>query len=141
MDVSGFGRCVPSGLTSTKLDVVIEAYLPGRNLLFLLTGAAYAARVGANEVAIGLLDERQRLFEDQSSDFLARAETILRTATATDVTVRAPLIGASKAEVLELARRHKIRGTYSCHAGTRRPCGQCLSCRERKTAEGNFNGR
>jgi 7-cyano-7-deazaguanine synthase len=141
IDLAGFGKRVPSGITSARRDVVAEAFLPGRNLLLLLAGSAYAVAVGANEVAIGLLDEKQRLFEDQSRDFLARAEALLRTATAIPITVRAPLIEFSKRDVLELARRRNVRGTYSCHAGTKPPCGKCLSCRERLNAEGGQDGR
>lgn len=111
MNLGGFGKRVPSGLTSKKLDVVAEAFLPGRNLLLLLAGGAYAVRIGAHEVAIGLLDERQRLFEDQSRDFLLRAESLLRTAIAAPLAVRAPLIDFSKRDVLELARRRNVRGT------------------------------
>ena len=135
MDLAGFGKCVASGITSDKLDVVAKAFLPGRNLLLLLAGSSYAASIGAQEVAIGLLDETQRLFEDQSRDFLGRAEALLRTATAVPITVRAPLIELSKRDVLELARRRNVRDTYSCHAGTTPPCGKCLSCRERLNAE------
>ncbi|MBK7539582.1 MAG: 7-cyano-7-deazaguanine synthase [Myxococcales bacterium] len=57
MSVRGYGSSVPSGLTSRKLDVVADVYLPGRNLFLLLCGAGYATRVGASGVAIGLLDE------------------------------------------------------------------------------------
>jgi 7-cyano-7-deazaguanine synthase len=141
MDIPGFGARIPSGLTSKRMDVVADVYLPGRNLLLLLAGAAYAARVQATGVAIGLLDERQRLFEDQSVDFLERAEALLRTATAREISVRAPLIALSKRAVLELAAARGVRGTYSCHAGMKRPCGRCVSCRERQTAEGDGSGR
>ena len=141
MDLSGFGARVPSGLTSTRLDVLADAFLPARNLLFLLAGAAYASRVGASAVAIGLLDERQRLFDDQSRRFLKQAESLLRVATATSVSIVAPLIKTSKRQVLELARQRGVRGTYSCHAGTKRPCGACLSCKERAAAEGGKRGR
>jgi 7-cyano-7-deazaguanine synthase len=136
MDLAGFGKRVASGITSRKLDVVAKAFLPGRNLLLLLAGSSYAASIGAHEVAIGLLDETKRLFEDQSRDFLGRAESLLRTATAVPITVRAPLISLSKRDVLELAKRRNVRGTYSCHAGTTPPCRKCLSCRERLNAEG-----
>lgn len=141
MNMSGFGKRVSTGLTSERFDIVADAFLPGRNLLLLLAGAAYAAEIEANEVAIGLLDEAHRLFEDQSRDFLERSEQVLRTATAAPVAVRAPLMGFTKRDVLELARQRKLRGTYSCHAGTERPCGKCLSCRERRAAEGKTSGR
>lgn len=140
LSLPGYGRRISSGLTSAKLDVVADAFLPGRNLLLLLAGAAYATRRDASEVAIGLLDEKQRLFEDQSGDFLARAESLLRTAVAAPIAVRAPLIELSKRDVLELARRRNVRGTYSCHLGTKKPCGECLSCRERRNAERGSNG-
>src|SRR5262245_4354586 len=58
MELGGFGARVPSGITDPKLDIVADAFLPGRNLLLLLAGAAYASRRGASAVSIGLLDER-----------------------------------------------------------------------------------
>ena len=38
MDLSGFGKIVPSGLTDSRLRVNEDAFLPGRNLLFVLAG-------------------------------------------------------------------------------------------------------
>src|SRR4051812_48573868 len=42
IDVRGFGSLIPSGLTNRSLRVRADAFTPGRNLLFLLLGAAYA---------------------------------------------------------------------------------------------------
>jgi 7-cyano-7-deazaguanine synthase len=141
VDIPGFGRRVPSGLTSKKLDVVADVYLPGRNLLLLLTAGAYAAHLKATSIAIGLLNENHRLFEDQSQEFLIRAQSLLRTATATEISVLGPLMRFTKGEVIELALQRKVRGTYSCHAGTKTPCGRCVSCHERARAEDQRNGR
>jgi 7-cyano-7-deazaguanine synthase len=135
VSVNDFGALVPSGLTSRKLNVVADAFLPGRNLLFLLLGAAYAATCEADAIAIGLLSEKTRLFEDQSRSFLRDAQRTLRVAVARPVSIVAPLMKMSKRDVLRLAREKDISGTYSCHAGTRKPCGKCLSCRERLAAE------
>ena len=41
----------------------------------------------------------------------------------------------SKREVLAIAKMKGIVGTYSCHAGTRKPCGKCVSCLEVKKGE------
>lgn len=130
INMSGFGAAVPSGLTNSSMDVLADAFLPCRNLLFLLAGAAVASRRGASSVAIGLLNEKNRLFADQSKQFLSSAQSILRTATATSISIVAPLMDLEKASILELAKRRGITGTYSCHSGTRRPCGRCISCRE-----------
>src|SRR5229473_2647140 len=56
-NIAGFGTLIRSGLTDRKLHVVEDAFTPGRNLLFLLLGAAFAYQTGATGVAIGLLNE------------------------------------------------------------------------------------
>ena len=40
MDLSGFGKTVPSGLTDSSLRINEDAFLPGRNLLFVLAGGS-----------------------------------------------------------------------------------------------------
>jgi len=46
MDLSGFGKTIPSGITDSKLRINEDAFLPGRNLLFILVAAAHAFKVG-----------------------------------------------------------------------------------------------
>jgi 7-cyano-7-deazaguanine synthase len=130
MDLSGYGRVIPSGLTSDQLRLDEDAFLPGRNLLLLVAGGAYAYRVRANAVAIGLLDETAHLFPDQTAAFLREAETAIEAALGYRVAVLAPLLSISKSEVLSLVRIRGITGTYSCHAGSDDPCGRCISCQE-----------
>lgn len=130
MDLSGFGKLICSGLTSPNLDIKIAAFTPGRNLLFLLVGSAYAYQVGAEAVAIGLLSEQFSLFPDQRSVFLEESERVIEAALGKRIKIVAPLSDFSKADVLRLALEKKISGTYSCHAGTNEPCGQCISCLE-----------
>ena len=57
MNVAGFGALIRSGLTDRRLHTFHDAFTPGRNLLFLLLGAAYAYEVQADAVSIGLLSE------------------------------------------------------------------------------------
>jgi 7-cyano-7-deazaguanine synthase len=90
---------VRSGLTDPALDVVEQAFTPGRNALFILVAASYGIQVGADTVAIGLLDERRRLFPDQSRAFLASAEAFLALAFGRDMKILAPLMYMSKADV------------------------------------------
>lgn len=130
MDLSGFGQVIRSGLTSDTLDVKAEAFTPGRNLLFLLMGSAYAYQVGASTVAIGLLAERFSLFPDQRPAFLEQAERTIEAAMGRRIKVVMPLAEFSKADVIKLAQDKGIVGTYSCHAGGAEPCGRCISCLE-----------
>ena len=130
MNLSGYGAKIRSGLTTATLRTNEDAFLPGRNALFLLAGYSYACDQGASAVAIGLLSEETHLFPDQTSEFIRRAEDFLGFATGRSVRITAPLMGLSKPEVILLAKEHGLSGTYSCHAGTVPPCGSCISCRE-----------
>ena len=137
VDLSGFGRTIPSGITSRQMRLREDAFLPGRNMLFLLVGASYAYEVGAHGVAIGLLDPKTHLFPDQTIGFLKQAEQVIAAALGRKIAVVAPLIRFSKKDVLNMARRKHLSGTYSCHAGGSSPCGQCVSCLEVINAKKN----
>lgn len=128
--LGGYGKLLPSGLTDKTKHIVDDAFLPGRNLLFLLVGAGYAFQRGSSAVSIGLLDERNRLFPDQTRGFLSSAQELLTTALGRPISVVGPLMSFSKADVLQAAKERRIGGTYSCHAGDATPCGTCIACRE-----------
>ena len=137
MDLSGFGKTIPSGLTNSKLRVNEDAFLPGRNLLFVLMGAAHAYRVQANSIAIGLLNPADRLFPDQTMGFLQEAEKVIETAMGRRIRVLAPLINFSKTDILVMASERGITHTYSCHSGGKEPCGVCIACVEIANAKGD----
>jgi len=130
MDLSGFGRVIASGLTRQELDIKTNAFTPGRNLMFLLMGSAYAYQQGASSVSIGLLAEEFSLFPDQKRQFVAQAETTISAALGRKIKVLTPLIEFSKADVVKLAQSKGVTGTYSCHTGNSEPCGQCIACLE-----------
>ncbi|MCY3705265.1 MAG: 7-cyano-7-deazaguanine synthase [Gammaproteobacteria bacterium] len=130
MELAGFGQVIPSGLTDSRLRINEDAFLPGRNLLLLLAGAAYAYSVAANYVALGLLSPAQRLFPDQTRGFVDDCERTIEAAMGVRITVLTPLLDLTKADVLALAQAQGIRETYSCHSGLSRPCGRCISCEE-----------
>jgi len=130
MDLSGFGKIIFSGLTSDKKNVKNEAFTPGRNMLFLLIGSAYAFQVEASVVAIGLLSDQYSLFPDQRAGFIEQMESAVEAALGRTIRIVTPLFEFSKADVVRLANEKGISGTYSCHAGTDPPCGQCISCLE-----------
>ncbi len=128
--LSGYGSLLSSGLTDIRKDILKDAFLPCRNLMFLTVAAAYAHQVGASAVGIGLLDEAFSLFPDQTKGFISDAEALISKALGSSIKVRTPLMSFSKAEVLAVAKAKGISGTYSCHAGTDEPCGVCIACRE-----------
>jgi 7-cyano-7-deazaguanine synthase len=134
MNINGFGRLISSGLTDPNKRVNEDAFLPGRNLLFLLAGSAYAYQNNSSAVAIALLSEENCIFPDQTNTFISQAQEIIDLALGRNIKIIAPLMQFSKAEVLRLAAKKGISGTYSCHSGTEMPCGKCVSCIERAEA-------
>lgn len=130
VNVSGFGELYPSGLTNPNMDIYEDAFLPGRNMLFLLTAATYACNVGANAISIGFLSEELSLFPDQTKEFIKKAQDIICFMTGRELQVLAPLMDFTKQDVVALAKVKGIVGTYSCHAGTKEPCGYCIACKE-----------
>ena len=128
--IGGYGRLLSCGLTDADKRVYEDAFLPGRNLMFLTIGAAYAVQRVAGAVAIGLLDDAFCLFPDQTRHFLAETEALLSKAMDQLIRVLTPLMSFSKADVLAIAGEKGVTGTYSCHAGTDPPCGECVACRE-----------
>jgi len=135
ISLSGFGQIISSGLTDREKDIFADAFLPGRNLLFLLAGAAYAYQLDASTVAIGLLNEETHLFPDQTGHFLIQAEAMLSLCMGRNIRIIAPLMKLYKSDVLRLAKRYGLTGTYSCHSGLDEPCGVCVSCKELLSAQ------
>ncbi len=135
MDLSGFGKTIPSGLTDSNLRVNEDAFLPGRNLLFVLAGAAHAVTVRANSVAIGLLNPADHLFPDQTEEFVAECERMIEMAMGRRIVVLMPLIEFSKRDVMVMARVRGIEHPYSCHSGGDEPCGVCIACDEISNAK------
>lgn len=136
MDLSGFGHVIVSGLTCPDLDICKNAFTPGRNLMFLLMGSAYAYQLSASAVAIGLLSEEFSLFPDQRRTFITKAESAIECALGSVIKILTPLFDFGKADVVRLAADKGISGTYSCHTGNEKPCGQCISCLEFQFNEG-----
>jgi 7-cyano-7-deazaguanine synthase len=135
MDISGFGKSIPSGITDSKLDIEKNAFLPTRNLLFLTLGAAYAYTQSSNVVAIGLLSNP--IFPDQTAEFIQVAQKCISASLGVDLKILAPLISLDKRDTLKLAHKYglPLNLTHSCHSNGETPCGRCISCKERIAAE------
>lgn len=132
VDVSGYGKVISSGLTDSSKHIIEEAFLPGRNMLFLLMASSFALQNKCTAISIGLLREDTAIFPDQTNDFLYSAEQTIAKALGQKIEIIAPLRRFHKKDVIELAHEKGIVASYSCHAGGKVPCGTCISCKEFK---------
>jgi len=126
---------LPSSLVKKGLDIEKDAFLPTRNLLFVVLGSAYAFSIDSSVVALGIL--ANPIFPDQKLEFFRAAEACVVKALGRPTKILTPLIDLDKRETLKLSRKHGLpfEITYYCHAGTDIPCGRCISCKERIAAE------
>ena len=132
IDVSGYGKLMSTGITDPKKHIYDDAFLPGRNLLFLVVAGSYAHHRGAKKVAIGLLSEKFHLFPDQTERFIVNANIAVNEALNDSIAIVTPLINFSKGDVIKLAKHYglPLYETYSCHSGGEKYCGKCISCLE-----------
>ncbi len=108
-----------------------SAFLPHRNLLFLVLGAIFAYNSKSNTIAIAL--HAGSNYPDSSQDFIERAEKSITCSVGKEVIVYAPFIEITKYDVAYLAHLMKvpIEKTYSCYRGEIDHCGQCSACIQR----------
>ncbi|MBZ0262268.1 MAG: 7-cyano-7-deazaguanine synthase [Hyphomicrobiales bacterium] len=132
IDVSGYGKVIQSGLTSTKKRVLEDAFTPNRNLLFLVLAAAVGHTRGVSNIVLGFLSEATAIFPDQTDKFLRLAEETIGESLGVKLGISVPLRDFSKSKVVELAGKFGIKSAYSCHLGSANPCGKCIACLEYK---------
>ena len=121
-----------------------KAFLPLRNPLLITAAAAYAFAHWPGEsveLIVGCNATDASGFPDCRRSFLAAVEETLQLALGTfgRVTVTAPWLDRSKAEVIEWVRDHAPRWytllfeSWSCYR-SKGPCGECNACVSRAHA-------
>jgi 7-cyano-7-deazaguanine synthase len=102
----------------------------GRNA-FLIHSALVAAPPGPITIIIGIHAGTD--YVDCTPEFVELMQRSLAINTGGEVTLAAPFIDFSKADIYMLTRelRVPVELTYSCERGGD-PCGYCLSCRDRE---------
>ena len=139
IDLSGIGG---SALTDRNIDVpepggegIPATYVPARNTIFLSLALAFAeARdfdfvyIGANAVDYSGYPDCRPEYIDAFNRMAALA--LKRGVEGRPVTVVAPLMKMSKAEIVRLGTRLNApyELSWSCYRGTGKACGRCDSC-------------
>lgn len=112
-----------------------DVYLEGRNVILLSKAAVYMARIGSPRVMLGTLSHNP--FPDASPEFFDAIQRALSVGLAHPIAIERPFAGMSKADVIKLGERLKVRFelTLSCMQPVATThCGTCSKCRERRDA-------
>jgi 7-cyano-7-deazaguanine synthase len=142
------GRIGGSALTDSSIDVpttpgegIPVTYVPARNTIMLSLALAWAEVLKATEIHIGVNAVDYSGYPDCRPEFVTAFEQLARLATKAGVTgtplsVRAPLITLSKAQIVREGARLGVDYslTVSCYQADAqgRACGRCDSCRIRR---------
>jgi len=135
IDISNFGKFITSGITSDDLNVIDDAFLPNRNLLFLTLASSYAYQNDIFQVAIGIIENP--IFSDQTEEFLLATEKCLKESLEVDMNLLYPLKKLNKLDIYKLAYKLELPLDiiYYCHVGGAEPCNKCLACQEHVKAK------
>ena len=150
IDLGGFGG---SALTDASIAVpkdrdhasmstgIPVTYVPARNTVFLSFALAWAEVLGARDIFIGVNAVDYSGYPDCRPEFIAAFEQTANLATAAGVEgrgrfrIRAPLIGLTKREIIELGARLGVDYalTTSCYdpSPDGAACGHCDACQLR----------
>jgi len=125
-DVSELGSDIP------------VTYVPGRNTIFLSFATAFAEVLGSSDIFIGVNALDYSGYPDCRPEFIAAFQNLARLATktgvegSTEVTIHAPLIDLTKAEIVTLGNGLGVdyAETISCYDADSDglACGRCDSC-------------
>jgi len=122
-------RQVPTGAPGEGIP---DTYVPFRNAQILALGVAWAEVLGATAVFLGAVEEDSSGYPDCRAEFFTAFARVVETGTRpeTRVSVRTPLLHASKAEIVRrgLALGAPLHLTWSCYVGDDVACGVCESC-------------
>ena len=113
--------------------------MPGRNPLLLLKPLLWCGERGIEQLALATLGNNP--FTDATGSFLRAFEAALEVATGHRVNVVQPFADQEKQDVLKLAERDLLGGTFSCLAPQDgKHCGVCNKCAERQQALNRLPG-
>lgn len=111
-------------------------YVPNRNTIFLALAVAYAETLGVDAVYYGAQRHDIYGYWDTTPDFLEQTNALYALNRKNPITIHAPFVNKSKAELVRLGLQMKMDygQTWSCYQGGEKACGQCPTCAERLQA-------
>jgi 7-cyano-7-deazaguanine synthase len=111
-------------------------YVPHRNLLFLSLAVSYAEANKLSCVFFAAQHTDSYSYWDCTPEFVKRLNLVLNLNRGNKVTVKAPFIRFTKAQVIKSGLKLGVNfaHTWTCYRGLQKPCMECPSCVERMRA-------
>lgn len=122
-------------ISDSDLDQPVT-YVPNRNMMLLSLAASFAEVRGCRQICYGAQAQDEYGYWDCTKDFLEKINHVFSLNRRDSVTINAPFVSKSKADVVEVGLRNGVdfAHTWTCYRGGVRPCMTCPSCMERSLA-------
>lgn len=129
-----------------------STFVPGRNVLFLTSAAAFAVNQGIFDIITGVCETDFSGYPDCRHSTISSLEATLALGLGVEVRIHTPLMRLTKAQTWELAAAHDgvdfIRNhTHTCYNGNHTDlhewgygCGDCPACVIRARGFHEWNG-
>lgn len=118
-----------------KSKDIPTTYVASRNIIFLAYALAYAEKVNAEKIFIGVNQLDYSHYPDCRKDFIEKFQEMAKVGTKAGVEgkcieIETPLLKMSKAEIIKkgYTLRVPFELTWSCYQGRKKACGVCESC-------------
>ena len=118
-------------ITTLGCKIVDEGEIFGRNALFIMQALLFAGK-GDYKIVLGIHDGTG--YSDCSRRFVKEINRVLDCYSSGTVILEAPFVDWRKGDIIRFCQANNLplEITYSCEKGTIPPCGECLSCLDRK---------
>jgi 7-cyano-7-deazaguanine synthase len=112
-----------------------QTVVPNRNMIMLAAAGGVAVARGLSSVATAVHAGDHFVYPDCRPEFIESISETMRLATASfgDVTVDAPFVNMTKADIAKLGDELNVpwATTWTCYEGGSIHCGRCATCVER----------
>ena len=150
INMESFGLVADSALI-THGDVNVKnkkglpsSFVPNRNQMFITLAHAYAQKIGADSLALGVCQTDYSGYPDCRIDFIRAIETATNLGSDESIKIYTPLMYLTKAKTFELAEELGILEivitlSHTCYNGNHHTlhewgygCGECPACKLRE---------
>lgn len=121
------------------------SFVPNRNLLFITLAHAYAQKIKAERLVMGVCETDFSGYPDCRHAFINKAMLACNVGSDSNIRCDTPLMYLSKAQTFQLAKdenclEHVLYDSHTCYNGDREHmhewgfgCGECPACKLRET--------
>ena len=141
IDFTHLAKIGGSSLTDNNIDVttadlhnkeIPNSYVPFRNANIITACASWAEVIGASAIFVGAVHEDSSGYPDCRPKFFRAMRKLidLGTKPETKISIRTPIIGKRKDEIVALGKKlgAPLQLTWSCYQSEDAACGVCDSC-------------